>query len=144
MSETIPAAAETRDVVQSMWRGARCRCPACGEGRIFRAYLKVNDYCPECGEALYHQRADDAPPYVVIFIVGHIIIGLLLGVEKAFQPELWVHMVLWLPLTAILSLALLPPVKGALVGLQWAIKMHGFDPASPEALEPPREGVAAQ
>jgi hypothetical protein len=99
---------------------------------------------PECGEALYHQRADDAPPYVVIFIVGHIIIGLLLGVEKAYQPELWVHMVLWLPLTAIMSLALLPPVKGALVGLQWAIKMHGFDPASPEALEPPREGVAAQ
>ena len=144
MSETLPAAAETRDVVQSMWRGARCRCPACGEGRIFRAYLKVNDYCPECGEALYHQRADDAPPYVVIFIVGHIIIGLLLGVEKAFQPELWVHMVLWLPLTAILSLALLPPVKGALIGLQWAIKMHGFDPSSPEALEPPREGVAAQ
>jgi uncharacterized protein (DUF983 family) len=143
MSETLPATAETRDVVQSMLRGARCRCPACGEGRIFRAYLKVNDYCPECGEALYHHRADDAPPYVVIFIVGHIIIGLLLGVEKMYQPDMWVHMVLWLPLTIIMSLALLPPVKGSLIGLQWAMRMHGFDPNSPEALEPPRDAVAA-
>ena len=120
------AAAPPRLIGRSMLRGALCRCPACGRGRMFRAYLKVADACGVCGEELRHQRADDAPPYVVIFIVGHIIVGLILSVEVAYQPPVWLHMALWLPLTVILSLVLLPPVKGALIGLQWALRMHGF------------------
>lgn len=115
-----------RPIFRSMLRGAARRCPNCGEGRMFRAYLKVADACPACGEELHHQRADDAPPYVVITIVAHIVVGSLLAVEVAYQPPVWLHMAIWLPLTVILSLALLPPVKGALVGLQWALRMHGF------------------
>lgn len=121
-----------RDTAGAIWRGARGRCPACGEGALFNRYLKVADHCPACGEALYHQRADDAPPYVTILIVGHIVVPLLVLVEEAYRPEVWVHLALWLPLTLVMSLALLPVTKGALVGLQWALRMHGFDPESPE------------
>ncbi len=59
---------------QAVWRGFRGRCPACGEGRVFRAFLKVNDACPRCGEELHHHRADDFPAYLVIAIVGHILV----------------------------------------------------------------------
>lgn len=117
---------------QAMARGARGRCPQCGTGRLFRAYLKVVDDCGVCGEAYHHQRADDAPPYVVIVVVGHIVVPLLVLVEEALRPPIWLHLAIFLPLTLLLSLALLPPIKGALVALQWALRMHGFDPLSPE------------
>ncbi len=126
-----------RIAANAVLRGLRCRCPHCGRGRIFGRYLKVENHCAACGEALYHHRADDAPPYVVITIVGHIVVGLALALERIASPDLWVHMALWAPMTLILSLALLQPAKGALIGLQWALRMHGFDPASPEAGEPP-------
>ncbi|MFY8150562.1 MAG: DUF983 domain-containing protein, partial [Hyphomicrobiales bacterium] len=89
-------------------------------------YLKVADNCTECGEDFSHQRADDAPPYFVMFIVGHLIVAAVLMVEIDYAPPLWLHALLWIPLTIILSLALLPRVKGAIIGLQWAARMHGF------------------
>ena len=104
-----------------MLRGAVLKCPACGTGAMFRRYLKVADACPHCGEELHHHRADDAPPYFAIVIVGHIVVGLVLRVEMAYRPALWVHAALWLPLTVILTLVVLPSIKGALVGLQWAL-----------------------
>jgi uncharacterized protein (DUF983 family) len=118
-----------------MLRGWRGRCPNCGEGRMFRAYLKVADHCPVCGEALHHHRADDAPSYFVILIVGHIIVPIALAVETAYAPSYWLHMALWLPSTLGLSLYLLQPVKGTLVGLQWALRMHGFNPVQPDSDE---------
>lgn len=121
-------AAEERSVVQAMARGARLRCPNCRRGRLFESYLKVRDTCADCGEALHHHRADDAPPYFTVFIVGHVIVSLILSVEVALRPPLWLHFSLWIPLTLLLTLFLLPPIKGALVGLQWALRMHGFDP----------------
>jgi uncharacterized protein (DUF983 family) len=102
---------------------------------MFRRYLKVADHCPRCGEALHHQRADDAPPYFTIAIVGHIVVGLMLAVEMAYRPPLWLHGALWVPLTLILTLLLLPLVKGTIVALQWALYMHGFDPDSDEAMD---------
>jgi uncharacterized protein (DUF983 family) len=117
-----------RSIMTSMLRGALLKCPACGGGAMFHRYLKVSDHCPNCGEALHHHRADDAPPYFTIVIVGHVIVSLVLSVEMAYRPELWVHAALWLPLTVILTLLALPPIKGALVALQWALMMHGFDP----------------
>ncbi|MCC7250390.1 DUF983 domain-containing protein [Hyphomicrobium sp.] len=115
-----------RDIKIAMLRGWRQRCPACGKGALYRKYLKVAETCPACGEELHHQRADDAPPYFTMVIVGHVVVGGVLMLEKAVAPPSWVHMVLWLPLTVIMSLVLLPRVKGALVGLQWALRMHGF------------------
>ena len=111
-------------------RGLGKRCPACGKGRLFSGYLSVTPACPECGLELHHQRADDAPPYLTIFIVGHIVVPLMLLVEKLWHPDLWIHFALWLPLTLGLSLWLLPRVKGAVIGLQWAFGMHGFAPAA--------------
>lgn len=116
---------------QAMWRGFGGRCPACGRGRMFNRFMKIADRCTSCGEELHHQRADDAPPYFTIFIAGHIMVPLVLIVEKTWHPELWVHAALWLPLTFGLTLLLMPRVKGAIVGLQWALRMHGFGLSAP-------------
>ena len=96
---------------------------------MFRAFLKVADACPRCGEELFHQRADDFPAYLVILLVGHIIVPLVLAVETHFHPPEWVHLALWLPATLGLTLALIQPVKGAVVGLQWTLGLHGFEQA---------------
>ncbi len=109
-------------------RGLRGRCPNCGRGRIFRAYLKVADRCPVCGEAFHHHRADDAPAYFVILIVGHIVMPLALAIELAYRPSYWMQFAFWLPATLALALLLLQPVKGAIVAVQWVYRMHGFDP----------------
>jgi uncharacterized protein (DUF983 family) len=114
---------------QTLWRGFCGRCPACGEGRTFRAFLKVADRCNACGEELHHHRADDFPAYCVIVIVGHVIVSAILAVEIAYAPPVWVHMALWLPATAGLALALLQPAKGTIVALQWVLGMHGFEDA---------------
>jgi len=130
-----------RNLYDAMMRGARLKCPACGTGRLFRAYLKVADACPACREELHHHRADDAPPYLTIVIVGHVIVAGVLALEQSMAPPQWVHLALWLPLTVILSLALLPSIKGSIVGLQWANQMHGFgshpDPDDPAHEHPP-------
>lgn len=90
------------------------------------SYLKVTDQCPSCGAELHHHRADDLPPYLTIMIVGHIIVPLLFLVERNWRPDLWIHVMIWIPLTLGLALWLMPRVKGAVVGLQWALQMHGF------------------
>lgn len=115
-----------RRVAPAMWRGWMKHCPACGRGGLLTRFLKVNHRCDACGTELHHQRADDAPPYFTIVVVGHIIVPLMLLVEQRFQPAEWVHAALWVPLTVVLALWLLPKIKGALVGLQWAMRMHGF------------------
>jgi len=107
-------------------RGFLCRCPHCGKGRMFGKFLKVNDRCAKCGEALYHQRADDFPAYIVAAIVGHIVVGTELYAEVAYAPPEWTLFALWIPLTLILSLLLLQPVKGLIVAIQWRLGMHGF------------------
>src|SRR5215471_15848208 len=118
----------TRPKWRSIGRGLLGYCPNCGTGKMFRAFLKVADCCPACSEALHHHRADDAPAYFVILIVGHVVVPLALVVEVAYMPPYWLHAVLWLPLTIGLAVGLLQPIKGAIVGWQWANYMHGFDP----------------
>lgn len=121
---------EERPIQRSLLRGAMLKCPACGEGSMFSSYLKVKDNCSHCGEELHHHRADDAPPYFTIFIVGHILLPAILAVEKIWRPEVWVHLSLWMPLTLLLTVFLLPRVKGAVLALQWALCMHGFEYAA--------------
>jgi uncharacterized protein (DUF983 family) len=124
-----------RPLWQSLLRGASLKCPACGVGSLFRRYLKVSETCVRCGESLHHHRADDAPAYFTIVIVGHVVVSLVLVVEMAFRPPMWLHAALWLPLTLVLALALLAPIKGTLVALQWALLMHGFDPDAQEEID---------
>ena len=126
-----------REFWPSFLHGLRGRCPACGEGRLYRAYLKVADACPHCHAELHHHRADDAPPYFTILIVAHVVLGGILAMEQTFQPADWVQAAIWLPMTVLLSLLLLPPVKGTLVGLQWALRMHGFGGSPDVPMERP-------
>ncbi|HEX2726857.1 MAG TPA: DUF983 domain-containing protein [Beijerinckiaceae bacterium] len=114
-------------------RGLRARCPACGQGRLFHRFLKVADTCEACGTELHHHRADDLPPYLVIFLVGHLVVWAILMTETRLEVPLWVQLALWPPLGLILCLALLQPVKGAVVGLQYALGMHGFGVAEAQS-----------
>jgi uncharacterized protein (DUF983 family) len=127
----------------SLRRGFSGRCPCCGQGRMFQAFLKVRDRCEVCGEELFHHRADDFPPYLVIVIVGHIVVSMILLVEVEFAPPLWLEMTIWPLVTAALALALLQPVKGAVVALQWSLRMHGFE-GRRTLPAPPRQGGSLQ
>ena len=120
---------EERPLGPALRRGLRCRCPKCGEGQMLHRYLKVRDNCPVCGEALYHQRADDGPAYLTILIVGHILAPLIYFVFVKYRPEPVVLAMVFTTLTVVLALFLLPRLKGMLVALQWAKRMHGFGTA---------------
>ena len=121
-----------RNLWRAMGRGVMLRCPHCGKGHMFRAYLKVADTCDVCGEDLSHHRADDMPPYLSILIVGHVIVGLMLHMEMSYKIEPWVYVVSMVPAALILPLVLLPSIKGAVVGLQWANRMFGFAAGKPD------------
>jgi uncharacterized protein (DUF983 family) len=123
---------DKRNVWTSLKRGLRGRCPRCGDGKLFRAFLKVDDHCSVCGLDFTPHRADDLPAYLVIVIVGHLVVPMILWIETDYAPAVWLQLSIYLPLTLILSLALLQPVKGAVVGVQWALRMHGFDEQNPE------------
>lgn len=126
-SETaMPNEGAERPVKPAMLRGWRRRCPKCGAGPMFRGYLKVRDACPVCGQELHHHRADDGPAYLTILIVGHLLAPALMFTFVKFRPEPMVMITGFTIGTVALSLYLLPRLKGALVGLQWANRMHGF------------------
>jgi len=109
--------------LKAVGRGVRNRCPICGEGKVFKGFLRVVPECAACGAPLGLLRADDAPPYVVIFLVGHLLVPVVFWVEKNYEPPMWLHMVVWLPLFAVLCTLLLRPVKGGVVG--WMTRL-GF------------------
>lgn len=115
-----------RPLWTAMWNGFRGRCPRCGEGRAFSAFLTVAHECDACGEEMHHHRADDLPAYLVIAIVGHLVVGSFVMLEAASTLSTFQHLAIWVPVTVFLSVALLRPIKGAVVGLQWALYMHGF------------------
>jgi uncharacterized protein (DUF983 family) len=112
---------------KAMWRGLTMKCPNCGKGKLFGSFLKVTDHCQDCGEELFHHRADDFPPYLVILVVGHSIVPAILVVETNYAPPIWLQLLIWLPLTLISALGLLQPAKGAVVGLQWQLGLGGFE-----------------
>jgi uncharacterized protein (DUF983 family) len=117
---------EKRDTAAAVKRGFLCRCPRCGEGRLFRAFLKPVDNCAVCGENYTHHRADDLPAYLSIVIVGHIVVGGFMLTDQSVSWSSWVHLAIWTPLTLVLALATIQPIKGAVIGWQWAGRMHGF------------------
>lgn len=111
-------------------RGLRGVCPACGKGRIFAGFLKVNGTCRDCAAPLGLARADDAPPYFTILLVGHIIVPLLFLVERSWQLPLWLMAAIFLPLTLLLTLGLIQPIKGGTVGLMLSLDMLKPDPSA--------------
>lgn len=124
--DTTQAQHDDRLTKPAIWRGLRCKCPNCGEGQLFSGYLKVADHCPKCNEELFHHRADDGPAYLTILLVGHILGFVIHFMWVQFRPEPWV-MATTLTIGAVaLSLFLLPRMKGMVVAIQWARRMHGF------------------
>lgn len=107
-------------------KGLRLRCPNCGEGKLLHSYLKVNDHCSECGEELFHQRADDGPAYLTILIVGHVLGVAMHILYTQFEPDPLTFALSLSAIAVICSLLLLPRMKGLMVAYQWAKRMHGF------------------
>ncbi|MCV2871396.1 DUF983 domain-containing protein [Defluviimonas sp. WL0050] len=126
MTDTLALPEDDRPVRPAMWRGWRMRCPNCGEGRLLHGYLKVNDRCSACGEDLHHQRADDGPAYMTILIVGHLMAPMIMWAFVKFRPDPLVLSAVFAIGCVALSLFLLPRMKGVLVAIQWAKRMHGF------------------
>ena len=110
-------------LVTGIARGLAGYCPACGQGHSFRGFLKVVPACAACAAPLGSARADDAPPYFTILIVGHIVVPLMLLMQRAQNPPDWEVAAIFLPLTAVLCLALLRPVKGGVLGAMVSLGM---------------------
>ncbi len=101
-----------------MKRGFKKKCPQCGLSPIFINYVKTYSKCSNCGIKLSDYKSDDGPAYITIFIIGHLMIPIILLVEKHFSPALVIQMIVWPILTIITCLWLLPRVKGAFIGIQ--------------------------
>lgn len=126
MTDAILADADDRPLRLALSRGWRRRCPNCGAGPMMTGFLTVRENCPVCGQVLSHHRADDGPAYLTILIVGHLMAPALLFAFVEYRPDPLVLGTIFSVGTVALSLYLLPRIKGALVSLQWAKRMHGF------------------
>lgn len=104
--------------------GLLCHCPRCGEGKLFSGYLKLVPHCAKCGLDLKFADSGDGPAVFVIFLVAPVVVILALITGSMVSIAPWMHLVLWIPTTLLLSLALLPPFKGVLVNLQYRHDAH--------------------
>ncbi len=115
-----------RSVTAAMMNGAAGKCPSCGSGKLFDSGLKIREECPTCSEEFHHHRADDLPAYLNIFVIGHIVVALTMIVMDMKIIGMWTLVALACTLAIILAVALMRPLKGMVVGAQWATRMHGF------------------
>lgn len=115
--------AEKRSFLTGIKRGAAMRCPNCGQGALYRKYLKVQA-CPVCGNDNAAYPADDLPPYATILLVGHLVVAPLLFFPWIWQGNTTVVLATVLPALLILTLVFLPHVKGAAIGLHWALQVR--------------------
>ncbi len=125
MSHDLPLAPEP--ISTQALRGLALRCPKCGQGRLFRAYLKPVESCASCGETYGHIRADDGPAWLTILVVGHIVISLVLAFEPQLDWPEWASMLAWSGLSLAMILALLPSAKGLFITLIWRSKGPGSE-----------------
>ena len=117
---------DDRPMGPAMRNGWAMRCPRCGKGHLLHSYLKVNTACDQCRQDFHHHRADDGPAYLTILIAGHLMAPLLLFVYSTWEPDALTMALAFTTVFVALSLLLLPRLKGVLVGIQWAKRMHGF------------------
>ena len=99
-------------------RGFSKKCPFCGKSPIFTKYIKTHKKCSNCGIKLSNYKSDDAPAYITIFLVGHVLIPIILLTEKHFNPSITLQMIAWPIVTFFFTIWLLPRVKGAFIGVQ--------------------------
>ena len=106
--------------------GLLCKCPACGRGPLFSGFLSVRTRCAVCETDLSGQDSGDGPAPFVVFLVGAIVVSLALATEVRYEPPVWLHLVLWLPLTIALVLALLRPAKALMIAFQYKHRRDDF------------------
>ncbi len=99
--------------------GLAGRCPRCGQGKLFSGFLKVADRCSVCGLDLSKADSADGPAFFIMLLVPALIIPIAMWVEFSYMPPFWLHALLWTPLIIGLSVALLRPLKGVMVALQF-------------------------
>ena len=104
-----------------------CRCPACGQGRLYDGFLEIAQRCEVCGLELRAQDSGDGPAVFVILILGFIVVGLALWTEVAFEPPFWVHAIVWPPVILGGALLMLRPFKAILIALQYRHRRDTFD-----------------
>jgi uncharacterized protein (DUF983 family) len=102
--------------------GLSGRCPRCGEGKLFRNFITVADSCDHCGQDFAFADAGDGPAIFVMMIAGFIIVGVALWLEIEYEPPMWIYPIIFLPLTLVVCLGMLRPLKGVLISLQYANK----------------------
>lgn len=105
--------------VDPVMTGIKGLCPRCGQGKLFDGFLKVKPFCASCDLDYKFADAGDGPVVFVILIVGFIVVGAALWAEVNFNPPLWLHFILWIPLAVIFSLGLTRMLKGILINLQF-------------------------
>ena len=115
------------DLKTASLRALKGCCPACGEGKLFRTYLKQVENCASCGEAFGQIRADDAAPWATIILVGHVFLPFAFMVDVDFMP-VWVVMRMWSALFATISLAVLPRAKALFIAILWQTRAPGYKP----------------
>lgn len=123
---TDPAPSSDRPTGAAIGHGLRGLCPACGQGRMFARFLKTAPACPTCGLVLDVHQADDFPAYIVILLLGHILVPLMIEVNSALAIPLGWQALIWPTLAIVLAVAMIQPVKGAVIAFQWSRRMHGF------------------
>ena len=126
MSAQPPAYSLPTSFPAALWRGIRCACPRCGEGKLFRKWLKPVDSCAQCGLDISGQRADDLPAYIGIFVTGHLLAPVIIALASDFDLSLLALFAIILPLALVMLIGFLQPSKGAVIAMQWWNGMHGF------------------
>lgn len=117
---------ESRSLFGAMFRGMRGKCPSCGRAPLFERLLATTENCPTCGLEIHHHRADDLPAYLNIFIVGHVVVGAMMVIMTFGWFGMWTFTAITLAVALVSAVFLMRPIKGAVVGAQWALGMHGF------------------
>jgi uncharacterized protein (DUF983 family) len=99
--------------------GLAGKCPRCGRGMLFDGYLTVAKSCRSCGLSFEFADGGDGAAWFVMLFVCVVGVGSILGIEVAYAPSFWVHVLIAIPLLVVLPLVLLRPVKGILLNQQW-------------------------
>lgn len=108
--------------LSSMLRGATLKCPNCGQGKLFVKYLKLTQSCDVCCQSLAHYRADDAPPYLTIFLVAHLVVPLFLYLDRLYDLSLLILLAISIPTTMVILLLCMPSIKGVVVGVLYCLE----------------------
>ena len=110
-------------MLTAIGRGLLGRCPSCGQSHLFNGFLKVRDRCQGCAAPLGLARADDAPPYLTILLVAHLLVPAMFIVDRTYTPDEWLMTAVFVPVAAALSLGLLRPIKGGVVGVMLKLNL---------------------